>query len=74
MCSMALVRELDFDMNISHIFPQGVLTAITLLGGWAIERVARTGARSEPGLALCSVAVTTVSGVGSGSKLLKQKP
>ena len=70
---VVLVRELDFDMNPSHIFPQGVLVTITSLGGRAMERVVRTRGRSEPRLPLYSVAVPTLSGVGLRSKLLKQK-
>ena len=70
---MVLVGELDFDMNPSHILPQGVLATITSLGDRAMERVVRTRGRSEPRLLLCSVAVPTLSGVGLRSKLLKQK-
>ena len=58
-----------FDVNRSHVFPQGVLAAITLLGGGA-----RDGARCEPALPLCSVALTTLLQVGMGSKMLEQKP
>ena len=70
---VVLVRELDFDMNPSHIFSQGVLATISSLGGRAMERVVRTRGRSEPRLPLYSVAVPTLSGVGLRSKLLKQK-
>ena len=56
----------------NHIFPQGVLAAITLVGGGAGDGGARAGARSEVGL-LCSVAVTALLGAGSDSKLLEQK-
>jgi len=73
MCPVVLVGELDFDMNPSHIFLQGVLTNITSLEGRAMERVVRTRGRSEPRLPLCSVAVPTLSLVGLRSKLLKQK-
>ena len=63
-----------FDMDASHLFPQGVLAAITLLGGGAGDEGVRGGAWCEAGLSLCSVAITTLSGVGSGPKMLKRKP
>lgn len=50
-----------FDVDTSHIFPQGVLTAITLLGGVAGDGRASTGCKA--GLTLCS-------GAGSDPKLL----
>ena len=54
------------DMSMSHIFPQGVLAAITLVGGGAGDRRASARARCEPGLLYCSVANRTFLGVGSG--------
>ena len=60
-----------FDVNASHIFPEGVLAAIPLAGGRAGEGGARAGARCEPGLPLCSVATTVLSGVRSDCKLLE---
>ena len=63
-----------FDTNISRIFPQGVLAAISLVGAGAGEGGARAGARCEVELSLYSVDVTTLLGVGSGPKLLEQKP
>ena len=62
------------DVSMSHIFPQGVLSAITLVGGWAGDGGARTRANCDPGLLLCSVANTTLLGVESGPRLLEQKP
>ena len=41
-----------FGVNTSHIFPQDVLAAITLVGGGAGEGVARAGSRCEVGLPL----------------------
>ena len=61
-------------MNTIHVFPQGVLAAITLVGGEPGEGRARTKARCEVGLPLCSVDVTPLLGVGSCPKLLEQKP
>ena len=51
-----------FDIDAIHVFPQGVLVAFTLVGGGAIDR-----------LLTCSVAITTLSGIGSDHKLLEQK-
>ena len=56
-----------------HFFlPQGVRTAITLVGGGAGDRGARARSKCEVGLSLCSVAVTSLSGAGSDPKLLDQ--
>lgn len=63
-----------FDMDASHVFPQGVLAAVTSAGGGAGVGEARARARCEAGLLLCLVVVTTLAGVGSGPKLLGQKP
>ena len=62
-----------FDKNTSHIFPQGVLVAITLVGGGAGSGGARAGAMCKPGLPLCSVAIAALSETGSDPKLLEQK-
>ena len=62
------------DVNTSHSFSQGVLTAITLVGGEAGDGEVGAGASCEAGLLLCSVLITTLSGVRVGPKLLKQKP
>ena len=40
-------------MNTSHAFPQGLLGAITLVGGGAGDEGARTRAKCEHGLPLC---------------------
>ena len=53
-----------FDVHTSHVFPQGAVAAITLVGGGA-------GARCDLGLLLCSVANTTLLGTGTGPKLLE---
>ena len=62
------------DVDASHIFPQGVLTALTLVGGGARDGRARAEARCKTGLPLCSVAITAPSRVRSNPKLLKQNP
>ena len=49
-----------FDMNTSHIFPQGVLAAITLVRSGAGEGGARAGSRCELGLLLYSVAISAL--------------
>lgn len=72
-CANAFGRKAGFDMDSSHIFHQGVLAAISLVVGGAGDKAARAGTRYEAGL-LCTVAVTSLSGAGSDSKLLEQKP
>ena len=62
------------DMSMSHIFPHGVLAGITLVGGGAGDEGARSRARCELGLMLCSVADITLFEARLGPKLLKQKP
>lgn len=62
-----------FDMNTSHIFSQGILTAITLVGGGDGDGRVRARAVSEPGLSLCSVAITALSETESSLKFLEQK-
>ena len=63
-----------FDLNISHVLPQGVLAALTLVGDGAGDEGARARARCGVELPLCSVGVTALSGAGSDPKLLEQKP
>ena len=53
-----------FDMNTSHIFPHGMLTSITLVEGVPGDEAARTSARCEAGLPLCSVSVIALLEVG----------
>ena len=72
--STAFGGRAGFDVDPSHIFPQGLLAAITLVGGGARDGEARAGAQCEAGLPFCSVAVTALPGVGSEPKLLEQKP
>ena len=64
----------ELEMDTVHVFPQGVLLAITLVGGGAGDEVSKARARCELGLSLCSLAVSALLWVGSGSKLLEQKP
>ena len=70
----AFGERAEFDMNASHIFPQGVLPFITLVVGGAGDRQTRAGTLCVVGLPLFSVALTTLFGAGSGPKLLEQKP
>ena len=49
------------EVSMGHIFPWGVLAATTLLDDMAGDGGVRVRARCEPGLLLCSVAVTTLS-------------
>ena len=63
-----------FDVDSIHVFPQGLLAAITLVGIGTGDGGARAGTECEAGLPLCSVAVTTLSWVASVPKLLEQKP
>ena len=57
-----------FDMDASHVFCQGVLAAIILVGGEVGDGCARAGVGYEVGLPLCSVAITALLGVGSDPK------
>lgn len=53
-----------FDLNTSHVFPQGALRAVTLLGDGVRTEGVGAGARCEPVLLpLCSVAITVLLGV-----------
>ena len=72
---VALVGELDLTLSRSHVFPQWVLTAITLAGvGTAGDEVSQARARCEMRLLFCSVANTTLLGVGVSPKLVEPKP
>lgn len=71
--SSAVGERAGFDMDASYAFPQSVLAAITLVGGGIGGQAGRVGGQCEGGFSLCSVAVTTQSGVGSQPKLLEQK-
>lgn len=61
-------------VSLGHVFPQGMLSDIALVGGRAGGRVVRARARCEPEHILCSVTITTLLGAGVGTKVLKQKP
>lgn len=63
-----------FEVNNSHIFPQHVQAAITLLGRGAGDVVARTGAVYGPVLLLCSVVMSVLLWVRSGPMVLEQMP
>ena len=63
-----------FDVDTSHIFPQGVLAAITSVGHVAGDGRARACIGCEAGLPLCSVASTALSGLELAPMLLEQKP
>lgn len=67
-------RGAGFDMEASHIFPQGVLEIVTLVGVGTGHRGARGRTGSEAILPLYSVTVTALPGMGSDTKFLKQKP
>ena len=71
MCPGALARELDLKSSWVTLSP-GVLAAVMLVGSGGGDGGARDRARCEPGLTLCSVAITTLLWVGMGSKLLEQ--
>ena len=62
----------ESDMSTGRVFPQGVLAAITLVGGGAGAGGAGARGRCERGL-LSSVAYTALLG-WAGPKLLVQKP
>ena len=69
---IALGWRARFDVDSSHIFPQGVLSAITLVGGGPGDGWAGTGAECEPGLPPCLLTISTLLGVVSDLKLLGQ--
>ena len=52
----------EFDVDASHIFPQSVLAAITLVADGAGDEGASSHTGCEVRLPLCSVAITTLSG------------
>ena len=51
-------------MDASCIFPQGVLAAVTLVGGGAGDGGAGASAGYEAGIPLCLVSITALLGVG----------
>lgn len=56
-------RKVGSDLNMSHIFPQGLLAVLTLVGGGAGDGEALTRTRSELGLITCSGTNSTLLGV-----------
>ena len=62
------------DKDRSHVSSQGVLAAISLVGGGTGDEEPEARARYETGLLLRSVALTTLLSVEYGPKLLEQKP
>lgn len=62
------------DMSTCHDFLQGVLAAISLVAGTSGDGGSKARARYEPESLLCSVANTTLFGMGVGPKLLERKP
>ena len=61
-------------MSTCHVLLQAVLAAISLVAGTSADGGSKARARYEPGSLLCSVANTTLFGMGVGPKLLEQKP
>ena len=78
LCRLHLPSAFDgrtgFDMDTSHVLPQGVLNTITCVGGVACDGGTRVCSGFEAELPLCSVVLTTLSRAGSAPKLLEQKP
>ena len=60
-----------FDVDTSHIFPQGVLLDITLVGNVVVMEELEPRQDNKAGLPLCSVTIAVLSGVGSAPKLLE---
>ena len=60
------------DVNMSLIFPQGVLAAIILVRGGAGGGGAKARAKCEPGLLLCLVTNSALLGARLGPKLLEK--
>lgn len=63
----------ELDIDSGHIFPQGVLAALTLVSGRTGDWGARASTGRDLGFPLYSVPVTTLSGLGSVPKFLMQK-
>lgn len=67
----AFGRRAGFDVNTSHDFPQ----VCWQRSPWEQVGLEMEGLRAramcEPGLLLCSLAITALFGLGMGSKLLK---
>ena len=51
------------DVNTSHVFPQGILVAISLIGSGEGDEGARVGAIYETRLPFCSVGITVLLSV-----------
>ena len=73
-CAQCLWWESWLWHGCNHIFPWGVLEAITMLRGGGGNGGAIAGSRCETVFPLCSVAIVVPSWVGSSTKLLEQKP
>lgn len=58
--SSAFGEKAGFNVDVIHFFPQGVLSAITLVGRVTRDRVVRDGVWCEAGLLLCPVALTAL--------------
>lgn len=56
------------DLSLRHVFLQGVLAALTLVGSGTGDGGARAGARCDSGLLLCLVTITAP--LGSGGSFL----
>ena len=57
-------------MDVFHVFPQGVLVIIPLIGGEIGVVVTRASTGCWAGPSLCSVVVTALLGAGSTPQLL----
>ena len=62
-------EKAGYDMSTSHIFPQDVLAALTLVRGGAGDRVAKARVRCESGFFLFTVSNSTLLGVEVGSQV-----
>ena len=71
--SNAFGGRAGFDVDVSHVFPQGVLAALIFVVVRAGGGGARAGAGCEVGLPLCSTALTALLGVGFDPMLLELK-
>ena len=77
LCRLCVSNVFDarggFDVDASHVFPQGVLATIIWIGGVVCVRGSHC-AEGDAGFPLCSVAVAALSGAGSVLKLLEWMP
>ena len=65
LCETSTFRgRADFDVDDCHIFPQGMLTTISIVVSDTGDGLARAGIQYEAGLSLCSVTISPEPNLG----------